>query len=204
MERDRSWRGAFLESNEDAWALAQSSDVFHCPICAIMLCLKEEYDCLCTLSVCENCRHLCGCGRSVSPVLRFVQDDYQSASEDRKRVYDVFMRWYRDTYSRDDLILEFLQRISRDGSLEIMQSIIYLLDAIQSNGPPKKFDWMPIMTQVGEEDCVCAICKEAEGDDGKLKCTPCNHVFHEGCIQKWGEIGNSTCPVCRRECNTEE
>ncbi|KAG5569668.1 hypothetical protein H5410_059434 [Solanum commersonii] len=47
-------------------------------------------------------------------------------------------------------------------------------------------------------DDHCVICFEEPGKEGEVMCTPCSHVFHEDCIAKWLEHGNS-CPICRHD-----
>lgn len=45
----------------------------------------------------------------------------------------------------------------------------------------------------------CNICFE---EDNIVRSTlPCNHTFHLHCISKWFRIGNSSCPMCRLNCN---
>ncbi|CAN0187301.1 unnamed protein product, partial [Laminaria digitata] len=45
----------------------------------------------------------------------------------------------------------------------------------------------------------CAICYAAV--DSALEdymLTPCDHVFHQGCLTRWMDI-KMECPTCRRE-----
>ena len=47
----------------------------------------------------------------------------------------------------------------------------------------------------------CIICQEQLlDDDEEIAATPCEHMFHNFCIQKWNEKAN-TCPVCRETYN---
>jgi hypothetical protein len=46
----------------------------------------------------------------------------------------------------------------------------------------------------------CSICQE----DGILHSTPCNHAFHQECLDRWFEQQRIThrspnCPICRRD-----
>jgi Ring finger domain len=48
---------------------------------------------------------------------------------------------------------------------------------------------------------VCSICHESLlSPDGRAQnlALPCAHVYHAQCIRHWLELGNSTCPICRR------
>lgn len=42
----------------------------------------------------------------------------------------------------------------------------------------------------------CCVCCEPFGPDLAIKRTPCQHVFHEACLEKWLKVTVS-CPVCR-------
>ncbi|MCL7041906.1 hypothetical protein MKW94_005976 [Papaver nudicaule] len=65
------------------------------------------------------------------------------------------------------------------------------------------------MPTVAMVDMGCSICMEephennngsgAHRDEGRQ--TPCNHVYHAGCISKWLSRQNS-CPLCRRTIDT--
>jgi hypothetical protein len=46
---------------------------------------------------------------------------------------------------------------------------------------------------------VCAICLEEMHTCGKVRETPCGHVFHEQCLQGWFLQG-TCCPLCRTDC----
>ena len=44
----------------------------------------------------------------------------------------------------------------------------------------------------------CSICFDEFAWDSQIALTPCNHVYHLGCINKW-YCRSPSCPVCRQE-----
>jgi hypothetical protein len=44
----------------------------------------------------------------------------------------------------------------------------------------------------------CSICFDEFTADSQIALTPCNHVYHLGCINKW-YCRSPSCPVCRQE-----
>ena len=46
-------------------------------------------------------------------------------------------------------------------------------------------------------DVVCSTCLESFTSKCDISTTPCGHVFHTVCIQKWLEKDNKNCPQCR-------
>ncbi|EOY03485.1 RING/U-box superfamily protein [Theobroma cacao] len=50
--------------------------------------------------------------------------------------------------------------------------------------------------KVKESGKDCSICLEEFKVDEEARETPCKHVFHSGCVEKWLRIHGS-CPVCR-------
>ena len=49
-----------------------------------------------------------------------------------------------------------------------------------------------------ETDNPCTICLSGLTGSSDTRTLPCGHAFHLGCIARHA-IGNSTCPICRRE-----
>ncbi|TVU09237.1 hypothetical protein EJB05_42721 [Eragrostis curvula] len=47
-----------------------------------------------------------------------------------------------------------------------------------------------------EEEKTCTICLEAFVPGEQVVVTPCNHMFHPGCLTPWVK-GHGNCPVCR-------
>lgn len=51
-------------------------------------------------------------------------------------------------------------------------------------------------TSMADEE-VCAVCLEEMAEGGKeVLCTPCSHLFHAQCIERW-TAKCSSCPLCR-------
>ena len=53
-----------------------------------------------------------------------------------------------------------------------------------------------IVETVEANDGHCSICLESY-ESGRVVKLPCNHVYHNDCIQEWSNRGNTTCPICR-------
>lgn len=52
---------------------------------------------------------------------------------------------------------------------------------------------------VEQTECIICICDFEDGD--RVRCLPCNHVFHSNCIDEW--LGRDAhCPLCRHGLQT--
>ena len=49
----------------------------------------------------------------------------------------------------------------------------------------------------------CPICQDELKDDSTIRTLPCNHKFHQDCIQKWIEMRN-LCPLCKQVADTSQ
>ncbi|KAL3111034.1 hypothetical protein niasHT_012952 [Heterodera trifolii] len=49
----------------------------------------------------------------------------------------------------------------------------------------------------------CAICLDPIPLETFVRPLPCNHIFHNDCIEKWYRSNHETCPICRREMATQ-
>ncbi|XP_063791648.1 RING finger protein 44-like [Pseudophryne corroboree] len=56
---------------------------------------------------------------------------------------------------------------------------------------------------VDEATQSCVICLMQYQDGERVSVLPCSHKYHPRCISQWVAT-NSSCPLCRRECITEE
>ena len=54
-----------------------------------------------------------------------------------------------------------------------------------------------------DEDEVCAICFEQKRKGLKYPVLPCEHSFHEDCLNPWLRVA-STCPMCRKDVEAED
>lgn len=51
---------------------------------------------------------------------------------------------------------------------------------------------------------LCSICLDEYEAGDKLRCLPCNHVFHGKCIGRWLAERSATCPLCKTDLWEEE
>ncbi|BEJ13400.1 hypothetical protein CspHIS471_0305740 [Cutaneotrichosporon sp. HIS471] len=52
----------------------------------------------------------------------------------------------------------------------------------------------------GEKDESCAICQDDYEPSQFVLVTPCNHMYHSSCLERWIKTPNvSSCPMCRRD-----
>lgn len=68
------------------------------------------------------------------------------------------------------------------------------------NEPPVRvfnsFNYSELQEGSEENALECPVCKETYKQRDKMCLTPCKHVFHNECLEKWVAIA-PTCPVCR-------
>ncbi|RWV91756.1 hypothetical protein GW17_00045922 [Ensete ventricosum] len=72
--------------------------------------------------------------------------------------------------------------------------------AIKARLPVVRFSSLGTSSLQGGDDATCAVCLgrlEARHEVRELG--NCPHVFHKGCIDKWVDIGQVTCPLCRAQ-----
>ncbi|XP_058112802.1 probable E3 ubiquitin-protein ligase XERICO [Magnolia sinica] len=53
-------------------------------------------------------------------------------------------------------------------------------------------------------DHDCSVCLTRFEPDSEINRLPCGHFFHKGCLEKWLEYWNTTCPLCRTPVVQEE
>jgi hypothetical protein len=76
---------------------------------------------------------------------------------------------------------------------ESFQSLLeYLASSSVSTPPPPPPPPPPTLCPV--EDC--SICME-KMSSSTFVVTACAHKFHPDCLDKWVEVGHTTCPLCR-------
>ncbi|XP_068638009.1 uncharacterized protein [Aristolochia californica] len=82
-------------------------------------------------------------------------------------------------------------------------------NSLKSSPPTAKsvIDNLPsvLLTEedVGNDNTLCAVCKDAICQEERAKKLPCSHLYHGDCIIPWLKISN-TCPVCRFELPTDD
>eukprot|EP00438_Fugacium_kawagutii_P025731 Skav210487 [mRNA] locus=scaffold737:888468:893837:- [translate_table: standard] len=94
-----------------------------------------------------------------------------------------------------------LQQKPRGASQELIDSLPLFKfgaeDAQQEPQPPESAATGTVATRC-RSDGSCAVCiSEFEGGD-TLRRLPCNHSFHQSCIDRWLRR-NQVCPLCLRD-----
>ncbi|CAL9197611.1 unnamed protein product, partial [Musa hybrid cultivar] len=71
--------------------------------------------------------------------------------------------------------------------------------AIKTRLPVVRFSTLRPSSHHGGE-AICAVCLGAlEGKHEVRELGNCSHAFHKACIDKWVDIGQLTCPLCRAQ-----
>ncbi|KAG1360877.1 E3 ubiquitin-protein ligase RHA1B [Cocos nucifera] len=82
----------------------------------------------------------------------------------------------------------------------VLSSLPNTPSAIKSRIPVVKFSSFRKSSAKGEESIICAVCLgELEARHEVRELGNCCHVFHKGCIDKWVDMGQVTCPLCRAQ-----
>ncbi|KAG0438291.1 E3 ubiquitin-protein ligase [Dictyocoela muelleri] len=55
-------------------------------------------------------------------------------------------------------------------------------------------------SQIPKQDANCSICLNDYNPKEMIKILPCDHHFHEGCIDEWFNI-DDICPLCKKPIN---
>ena len=53
-------------------------------------------------------------------------------------------------------------------------------------------------------DIACSACLESFTLDCDVSTTPCGHLFHTNCINKWIKNEKRDCPQCRQSCTLDQ
>jgi len=81
-----------------------------------------------------------------------------------------------------------------DSWLEASSSIS--AERIRERLPIVRFGVLAEETEV--EDVMCAVCLNGVERHEEIRIlTNCSHIFHRGCLDKWVDHGQRTCPLCR-------
>lgn len=56
----------------------------------------------------------------------------------------------------------------------------------------------------GPTEDECSVCLTRFEPNSEVNRLPCGHFFHKGCLEKWLEYWNATCPLCRAPLVQEE
>eukprot|EP00045_Choanoeca_perplexa_P006237 m.52942 g.52942 ORF g.52942 m.52942 type:complete len:212 (+) comp13533_c0_seq1:127-762(+) len=92
----------------------------------------------------------------------------------------------------------------RDLMMEVLRSVAVHHEAQDDQDQESLFESLPDVTVQSDDAHAgkeCPVCQEIFADGDECKQLPCNHLFHNDCIQPWLQM-KSTCPLCRQECRT--
>ena len=92
---------------------------------------------------------------------------------DLNPIYDATYKAFVKTGLRNGNYIEFLQELNN------------LVEDVEEKS----------VAQVdNDEDLECAICY----NKNNVILTPCNHAFHDKCLNIWKGMGKNSCPMCRQ------
>lgn len=94
-------------------------------------------------------------------------------------------------YCEDYLISHYLRMHGAKTCHEIeFENLIHEITNIH-------FDDLNKMDSLKLQENECVICIDDNAQERKI-ITPCNHVFHQSCIETWLQTIHDTCPYCRQ------
>ena len=142
-----------------------------------------------------SCVHGCECPRTIMPVYDFVQRNLlHLASMGIHQVCTEFIHKYRDQE------LMWKQGRERERQLLLLQVMLELLRDPAPAPAPAPVDWICKVEQVtAPVDAMCSICHDGFTKEKPAVQPLCGHPHHADCLQKWGNVGGKSCPVCRRQ-----
>ena len=63
--------------------------------------------------------------------------------------------------------------------------------------------WKNIFLIFKKMNCSCPTCLETFTQNCLIYSTPCGHLYHLNCIERWLK-NNISCPQCRKRCNRSD
>jgi hypothetical protein len=74
-----------------------------------------------------------------------------------------------------------------------------ILDDVVSTLDDSENDKLKVYKLIEKKEEKCSICMSEINIDEQVCDLPCNHTFHNECIQPWLKHYNYKCPICRKE-----
>jgi uncharacterized protein YjbI with pentapeptide repeats len=74
-----------------------------------------------------------------------------------------------------------------------------IMDDVVSTLDDSENDKLKVYKLIEKKEEKCSICMSEINIDEQVCDLPCNHTFHNECIQPWLKHYNYKCPVCRKE-----
>jgi hypothetical protein len=74
-----------------------------------------------------------------------------------------------------------------------------IMDDVVSTLDDSENDKLKVYKLIEKKEEKCSICMSEINIDEQVCDLPCNHTFHNECIQPWLKHYNYKCPICRKE-----
>jgi len=150
----------------------------------------------------------------VEPVRENIINEEKRKRETKQKLSDL-MNELENKYDRgeeeDDIkiyvfekLCEIYPKLSSD-KIKILQTTIY--NTVTAHKPKivklKKSQIEKIKTHdykdvANQDNKLCVICQEDFENEDKVRHLPCDHIYHENCIDTWFNK-NVHCPLCKKD-----